>query len=69
MSGTRVEGADLIWRCNPNNPTGEAVRAAEFAALAAAYPDVPVVVDEAYVEFGGESVVPLHRRRRPISSC
>jgi histidinol-phosphate aminotransferase len=51
-------GADLIWRCNPNNPTGEAVPAADLAALAAAHPDVPVVVDEAYVEFGGESVVP-----------
>jgi histidinol-phosphate aminotransferase len=53
-----VEGADLIWRCNPNNPTGEVVPARDLVELAAAHPDVPVVVDEAYVEFGGESVVP-----------
>ena len=54
-----TDGADLIWRCNPNNPTGAAVPARELVALAAAQPGVPVVVDEAYVEFGGESVVPF----------
>ncbi len=55
--GEEIEGADLIWRCNPNNPTGEVVAAAELVALARSVPRVPVVVDEAYVEFGGESVV------------
>ena len=55
--GEDVDGADLIWRCNPNNPTGEAVPASELAAFATDHPGVPVVVDEAYVEFGGESVV------------
>src|SRR5438128_295074 len=57
--GEEIGGADLIWRCNPNNPTGEAVGARELVALAAEHPDIPVVVDEAYVEFGGESVVPF----------
>jgi len=57
--GGDLEGADLIWRCNPNNPTGEVVGAAELVALASAHPDVPIVVDEAYVEFGGESVIPF----------
>ncbi len=57
--GDDVEGADLIWRCNPNNPTGEAVGAGELVALAAEHPDTPVIVDEAYVEFGGESMVPF----------
>jgi histidinol-phosphate aminotransferase/imidazoleglycerol-phosphate dehydratase/histidinol-phosphatase len=57
--GAQVDGADLIWRCNPNNPTGEAQPAAELVALAVERPDIPVVVDEAYVEFGGESVVPF----------
>ncbi len=56
--GPEVEDADLIWRCNPNNPTGEVVPAAELAAFARERPSVPVVVDEAYVEFGGDSVVP-----------
>jgi histidinol-phosphate aminotransferase len=51
-------GADLIWVCNPNNPTGEVVSADALVALAVEQPSVPVVVDEAYVEFGGDSVVP-----------
>jgi histidinol-phosphate/aromatic aminotransferase/cobyric acid decarboxylase-like protein/imidazoleglycerol phosphate dehydratase HisB len=51
-------GADLIWVCNPNNPTGEVVTADALVALANEQPDVPVVVDEAYVEYGGDSVVP-----------
>ena len=52
-------GADLIWVCNPNNPTGELVEPEEIAALARAHPDAAVVVDEAYYEYGGKSVVPL----------
>jgi histidinol-phosphate aminotransferase len=57
--GEEIDGADLIWRCNPNNPTGEATPAAELVQLAQSVPGVPVVVDEAYVEFGGETVVPF----------
>jgi histidinol-phosphate/aromatic aminotransferase/cobyric acid decarboxylase-like protein/imidazoleglycerol phosphate dehydratase HisB len=53
-----VDGADLVWRCNPNNPTGEVAPAVELVELARSIPTVPVVVDEAYAEFGGESIVP-----------
>ncbi len=53
-----LDGASLIWRCNPNNPTGEVTPPAELAELARSHPGAVVVVDEAYVEFGGESVVP-----------
>jgi histidinol-phosphate aminotransferase len=55
-------GADLVWICNPNNPTGELVDPEEIAALARFYPDAAVVVDEAYFEYGGASVVPLIRK-------
>jgi histidinol-phosphate aminotransferase len=51
--------ADLIWVCNPNNPTGELVEPEEISALARAHPDAAVVVDEAYYEYGCKSVVPL----------
>ena len=54
-----VEGADLIWRCNPNNPTGEVTPAADLVELARTRPGTVVVVDEAYIEFGGESIVPF----------
>ena len=52
-------GADLIWACNPNNPTGELTDPAELAALARAHPAAAVVVDEAYFEFSGATCVPL----------
>ena len=52
-----VEGATVIWRCNPNNPTGDVTPADELVALASSHPDAVVVVDEAYVEFGGETLV------------
>jgi histidinol-phosphate aminotransferase len=54
-----VEGAAVIWRCNPNNPTGAVLGLDELAALARANPAAVVVVDEAYVEFGAATAVPL----------
>jgi histidinol-phosphate aminotransferase len=52
-------GAEVIWACNPNNPTGELIDPAELAALARAHPTAAVVVDEAYFEFSGATCVPL----------
>jgi histidinol-phosphate aminotransferase len=42
----------LVFVCNPNNPTGTAVSAAEMEAFLDRVPEhVPVVVDEAYYEY------------------
>lgn len=47
---------------NPNAPTGRLVPVAEVERLLHANTASVVVIDEAYVDFGGESVVPLVSR-------
>jgi histidinol-phosphate aminotransferase len=47
--------------CSPNNPTGGVLSPAEVESLCAASPGL-VVIDEAYHEFSGQSVVPLLAR-------
>ncbi|MEW9617364.1 histidinol-phosphate transaminase [Shinella sp. S4-D37] len=47
---------------NPNAPTGIGLPLAAIETLVAGHPDQPVVVDEAYIDFGGESAIPLTRK-------
>jgi histidinol-phosphate aminotransferase len=64
----RVQIADYqrpcsaILLCNPNAPTGIALRRDAIQQLVAEHPDQLVVVDEAYVDFGAETAVPLIAR-------
>ena len=49
----------LIFVCNPNNPTGNAIHTAELERFLDAVPaDILVVVDEAYIEFIRDADVP-----------
>jgi histidinol-phosphate aminotransferase len=56
----------VVWLCSPNNPTGQLEpidRLEQVIQTASAVPAPPlVVVDEAYFEFSGQTVVGLRSR-------
>lgn len=56
----RPNGGIIV--ANPNAPTGCLLAVPEIERLAVASPDSAVVIDEAYIEFGGESAIPLCAR-------
>ncbi|MGH2451575.1 MAG: pyridoxal phosphate-dependent aminotransferase [Candidatus Limnocylindria bacterium] len=62
-AATVAEAADaadpqIVVFTSPNNPTGNAVDPRVIVGLAAARPETLVLVDEAYAEFAGTSVLP-----------
>lgn len=54
----RQESGGIIFP-NPNAPTGELLALDAVEKIIKENPDMMVVVDEAYIDFGGESALPL----------
>ncbi len=70
LAAARDETADLVWLCDPNNPTGLPEPGGTIPALldelaadasAAGRPAPVVVLDEAYAEFAGTTHLSLRR--------
>jgi threonine-phosphate decarboxylase len=47
----RIKTFDTVFICNPNNPTGILLPAADLQALCSSYPKVNFVIDESYLPF------------------
>jgi histidinol-phosphate aminotransferase len=59
MAAAITPNTRMVFVCNPNNPTGTALRTEEIEAFIAKVPqDVLVVIDEAYKEFVDDAHVP-----------
>jgi histidinol-phosphate aminotransferase len=54
-------GARLIYLCSPNNPTGGVISPEVVEAIVAGSNGI-VIIDEAYIDFGGASSLPLLER-------
>jgi histidinol-phosphate aminotransferase len=48
----------MVFLNTPNNPTGQLIPLTDIGRIAEAAPQAVVLVDEAYIEFGGESFLP-----------
>ncbi|MGM9758598.1 MAG: aminotransferase class I/II-fold pyridoxal phosphate-dependent enzyme [Parabacteroides sp.] len=57
LSELSLEGQQLCWICNPNNPDGRLIHRQELLELISSHPETTFVVDQAYVAFTTEELL------------
>ena len=73
--GFSLEPADYcglgknIVIANPNAPTGRAIPVSAIEEIVRTNPDHVVLIDEAYIDFGGESCLPLIQKYDNLLVC
>ena len=61
----RATRARITYLCSPNNPTGGALSREAVEKIVEGAAGL-VIIDQAYVEFGGESFIDILSSRRPV---
>ncbi len=57
LSQLSLEGQELCWICNPNNPDGKLISRTELLALIAANTETTFIIDQAYAAFTTEEML------------
>jgi histidinol-phosphate aminotransferase len=65
IAQARARHAKIVVLCTPNNPTGGALTRAEIERIHDET-DALIILDQAYVEFGGHDAIPMLRKRRRL---
>lgn len=52
-------GRDMVWICNPNNPTGKIIPPDEILSLSTRYSETLFVIDQAYADYGKRSTISI----------
>jgi histidinol-phosphate aminotransferase len=57
LLGAISDRTRLVWLTNPNNPTGRSIPSDAVLRIAGAAPKALIFLDEAYVDFGGVTLI------------